>query len=210
MREKERSTRIIYVRHGQTDFPANRIYCDDVEDPALNPAGEEQANRAAALLQRVKVDAIYASPSKRTRMTAEAIARGARRGIVDNPLLRERRFGKWEGLYFEEIEQKYPEEYLSWKRDKAGYTPEGGETMYDLLVRVKQGLGEILERHRYQTVAVISHVGPIRISIADALGMPLAGYRQLTIDNASISAIDYGRAQNNLLCCNLGGRDLGV
>ena len=39
MREKEPSTGIIFVRHGQTDFPTDRIYRDDVEDPALNEAG---------------------------------------------------------------------------------------------------------------------------------------------------------------------------
>ena len=206
MREKEQSTRIIYVRHGQTDFPVNRIYCDDVEDPALNAAGRDQVGRAASLLRHVNYDAIYASPSKRTLMTAEELAHGKGLEIYSNPLLRERRFGIWDGLYFQEIEQKYPEAYLSWKQDQAGYSPEGGETMYDVLERVNMVLESIIKDHKNQTVIVVSHVGPIRLCIADALGMPLSAYRQLTIDYASISAVDYGRSQNNLLCCTIGGR----
>ncbi len=51
MREKERSTRIIFARHGLTDFPLNRIYCDDREDPALNKTGQDQAQAAAVLLK---------------------------------------------------------------------------------------------------------------------------------------------------------------
>ena len=141
-------------------------------------------------------------------MTAEAIAKATGSAIVETPLLRERRFGLWDGLFFEEIERKYPQEYLAWKRDPAGYAPEGGETMYDLLMRVKQGVAEMLERYRHRSLVVASHVGPIRLCIADALGLPPAMYRQLTIDYGSISAIDYGRTQNNLLYCNVSSRVL--
>ncbi|TPW09929.1 MAG: hypothetical protein FD130_2366, partial [Halothiobacillaceae bacterium] len=50
MREKEKSTQIIFVRHGKTDFPLDRIYCDDREDPPLSVEGLQQAERAARLL----------------------------------------------------------------------------------------------------------------------------------------------------------------
>lgn len=203
MRARESATRVIYVRHGLTDFPNNRIYCDDSEDPALNAEGAQHAKDAADLLAQQTIDAIYASPSLRTRSTAEAIAKATGVEIQFAPALRERRFGIWDGLYFEEIEQRYPDEYLAWKRDIAGYTPEGGETMEGLQRRTATEVDRIVARHNRQTAVVVTHVGPIRVCVADALKIPLKGYRQLRIDYGSLTCIDYGRSQNNLIYANL-------
>lgn len=203
MREKESAARVIFVRHGVTDFPTNRIYCDDREDPALNAEGLEHARNAAALLVRHQVDVIYASPSLRTRTTADEIAKATGREVHYRPALRERRFGIWDGLYFDEIERQYPDDYRAWKGDMAGYTPPGGETIEDLRQRVGAELAEIVATHPQQTVVVVSHVGPIRVCIADALKIPLAWYRQLRIDYGSLTRVDYGRTQNNLVYANL-------
>ena len=203
MREKESATRVIYVRHGLTNFPNNRIYCDDREDPALNAEGTQHAEDAAALLAQQKIDAIYASPSLRTRSTAEAIAKVAGAEIRFVPALRERRFGIWDGLYFEEIERRYPDEYLAWKRDVSGYTPVGGETMEALQQRTGEEIARIVARHARQTVVVVTHVGPIRVCVAEALKIPLQWYRQLRIDYGSLTCVDYGRSQNNLIYANL-------
>lgn len=73
MRDKEQTTQVIYVRHGETDFPLDRIYCDNQEDPALNRAGMEHAEQAAGFLANQDVAAIYASPCRRTSMTAEQL-----------------------------------------------------------------------------------------------------------------------------------------
>lgn len=203
MREKESAARVIFVRHGVTDFPTNRIYCDDREDPALNAEGLEHARNAAALLVRHRVDVIYASPSLRTRTTADEIAKATGREVHYRPALRERRFGIWDGLYFDEIERQYPDDYRAWKGDMAGYTPPGGETIEDLRQRVGAELATIVATHPQQTVVVVSHVGPIRVCIADALNIPLAWYRQLRIDYGSLTRVDYGRTQNNLVYANL-------
>jgi broad specificity phosphatase PhoE len=212
MREKEIATSILFVRHGQTDFPLDRIYCDDAEDPALNQNGVAQANRAAAYLAPIPLAAIYASPCQRTLATANAVAAALERPNVRvdvRPTLMERRFGIWEGLFFHEIESQYPEEYRRWKSDNSGYKPQGGESIFDMLARIKPTLEEIIAKHKGETVAVVGHVGPIRAMIADALCLPLTEYRRIAIDYASISQINYGRKQNNLIFCNMADRRLG-
>lgn len=203
MRQKEAATRIIYVRHGLTDFPTDRIYCDDREDPVLNERGIQHARDAASLLAQQTVDIIYASPSARTRMTADEIAKATGVEIVEMAALRERRFGIWDGLYFNDIEQNYPTEYQAWKRDLANYTPQGGETMETLLQRAGSAITQIVRAHPNQTVVVVSHVGPIRVCVAEALKIPLAWYRQLHIDYGSLTRVDYGRSQNNMMYANL-------
>ena len=205
MREKEKSTRVIFVRHGETDFPLDRLYCDDkIESPPLNLAGLAQAEVAAAALSLsgVKIDAIYASPAQRTQMTAEAIADKNGGAVVTRNAFLERRFGEWDGLYFDEVEKKYPEGYRAWKVDPLNFSPEGGETIADLLARVKAGVDVVLSTHPGGTVVIVAHVGPIRVMLADAMKMPLVGYRQLRVDYASQSAIDFGGRQNNIAYIN--------
>ena len=203
MREKESTTQVIYVRHGKTDFPIDRIYCDDREDPPLNGAGLVQAQAAAQLLRAHDVDAIFASPSRRTRMTADAIAQVAKAPIIENADLRERRFGIWDGLYFDEIASDYPDAYQSWKHDPVHYTPEGGETIDELLGRVITSVERAIESNLGKTIVVVSHVGPIRVSLAHALKIPVKWYRQLRVDYGAITRVDYGASQNNLAFFNL-------
>ncbi len=210
MREKEPRTRLVFLRHGRTAFPPDRVYCDDREDPALDTEGLRQADEAARLLRAIEpLQAVYASPALRTRMTAAPVAEAFGLEVRTDERLRERRFGVWEGLYFHEIEARYPEQYAAWKRDKAGYTPEGGETMRQVLERVRAALAEIRGRHPGATVLVVSHVGPIRLALADALGMPVEAYRRLAVDYGACSRVDYGRTQNDLVYANLTLRRLG-
>ncbi len=202
MREKEPSTRIVFVRHGSTDFPQDRIYCDDREDPALNAAGRAQADDAAALLGAMAIDRIIASPAARTRETAAAAGRISGAPLQTHEGLRERRFGVWDGLYFAAIEQHYPEDYAAWKRDQAAFTPAGGESIHELQTRVQACIGDLLRQFPGQRLAVVAHVGPIRVALCAAIGLPLAGYRQLTIDPGSLTCVAYGRRQNNLVFLN--------
>ena len=203
MREKEPSTRVIFVRHGETDFPVDRIYCDTVEDPALNDTGLSQAADIADFLSDVAFDAALCSSSKRTRMTAEAIAsRHPGLNIQHSDMLQERRFGVWEGMYFSDIEAGYPDEYRAWKRDQAGFKPQAGESVFDLSDRVFGVLRLKIDEHRGQTLLFVSHVGPIRVLVCQALGLPLEKYRQLRIDPASATCVDYGVRQNNLIYLN--------
>lgn len=206
MREKEPSTRILYVRHGETDFPIDRIYCDSVDDPPLNARGQAQAAAAAELLQAHHVDCIYSSPSQRTQMTAARIAADKGVAVKVAPALTERHFGIWEGLYFHEIERQYPGDYQRWKRDQAAFQPLEGESMYTLVQRVVGAIEELIESHRGQTLLVVTHVGPIRALVANAIGLPLESYRQLQIDPASITCVDYGLRSNNLIFMNFHGR----
>ncbi len=202
MRTKEKSTNIVFLRHGQTDFPTNRIYCDDIEDPALNQNGLYQAKSAAVLLKNQNIHKIYCSPAKRTLMTAQQVVEitGAELEIV--PEWVERRFGIWEGMYFKEIEETYPEDYQQWKQDMVNYTPKNGETINDVKERLHKGLKKITSQHVDENILLVTHVGPIRISLCQAMSIPLNNYRQIRIDYASMSRVEYGETLNNLIYTN--------
>lgn len=205
MREKELVTRVLYVRHGLTDYPVDRIYCDKQEDPRLNAKGLEQAKRTAALLKDVNVAAIYASPSARTCMTANEIALSHGLDVSAAPVLREREFGEWDGLYFYDIKSRYPDGFCAWKQAQAEYVPAGGESMFDVLSRLSPWVDALIQKHKGQTIVVVSHVGPIRALVCSAIGLGLERYRRLNVDNASVSCVDYGDGQNNLIFMNFSG-----
>jgi len=202
MREKEKSTRVIYVRHGKPDFPHDRLYCDEREDPVLTEEGLKQAEAAAQLLKAEAVDAVYVSPMQRTRMTAQPIIDALNVPFHVDAQLKERPFGIWDGMYFDDIQRDFPDEFKAWKRDPVGFVPEGGETIQDHRVRITDAVQEIIARHPGGVVVIVMHVGPIRMCVTDALQMPLAAYRQLTVDYGSLTRIDYGRRQNNLIYLN--------
>jgi len=202
MRTKEKSTTVYFVRHGQTDFPTDRIYCDDQIDPELNRSGLIQAKSAALYFQDVPVDVLYCSPALRTRMTAGEISQVTGQEVKLDERLRERRFGVWEGLYFKEIEQQYPNEYAAWKADPVNYTPEGGETVPDVTNRLQNCLIDLLQKHSGQTIVVVCHVGPIRMAVTNAFEIPENQYRQIRVDYAGITRIDYGETRNNLIFLN--------
>jgi 2,3-bisphosphoglycerate-dependent phosphoglycerate mutase len=65
----EGATEVWLVRHGDC-YEGIRT-----EDPVLSPRGREQAGRLAERIGRLRVDAVYASPLRRARETADAIAR---------------------------------------------------------------------------------------------------------------------------------------
>lgn len=202
MREKEPSTNIIYIRHGKTDFPLDRIYCDDKEDPALNSVGEEQARQTFKSLQSMQIDAVYSSPTQRTLRTAQLIAPNHIDSIMTLPQLKERHFGIWEGLYFHEIEQNFPNEYQQWKKNPTQFSPEQAESVLELRQRLKNTVTDIIANNEHKTILLISHVGPIRVCVGDALQMPMAMCRQLRVDYASMTRIDYGTSKINMIYFN--------
>ncbi|HVX00878.1 MAG TPA: histidine phosphatase family protein [Candidatus Babeliaceae bacterium] len=69
-------TRFLFIRHGQTDWNANRRWQGHI-DTSLNETGRQQAEQLAELLfeQEKDLDAIYTSDLQRAYVTAEIIGK---------------------------------------------------------------------------------------------------------------------------------------
>jgi len=198
MRVKEPSTIILFVRHGATDYPEDMIYSEE-DGPSINGEGRLQAERLADWIEGEDIAAVFVSPSKRTIETATPIVNRLNLEYKISGELRERRFGIWEGLTFSEIEARYPEGLLRWKRDPVHYTPDGGESIVDLQKRVDGAVQGIIEEYKGKRVLIVTHMGPIRVAVAQALQIPLVRYRHLQIHPGSVTRIDYGITAANLV-----------
>jgi 2,3-bisphosphoglycerate-dependent phosphoglycerate mutase len=182
------STRILLVRHGETDWNATgRIQGHN--DTPLNAAGCLQAQRAAQRLAREPIRALYSSDLSRAFETATIIGASLGLTVVASPRLRERRYGAWEGLTAAEIQARYPELFAIWRSRSTDFAPPQGETRNELLTRALAELQLIARRHPNDAVVVVTHGGLCYVLISHILGSVNGNQREFSFGNASIHTL---------------------
>lgn len=184
--------RMFLVRHGETIWN-NELRYQGHTDVPLNAAGREQATKLADRLKGEKIDYFYASDLSRAMETAQIIAKPHGKTVTGVELLRETRFGVWEGLKFTEIQEKYPTIWNQWKVDPRGTLIPEGEYLDEVAVRVMQGIKQIITRHPDDSVLVVAHGGTIRLILAEFLEMDIRNLWRIRQDNTALNVIDiYG------------------
>ncbi|MDQ1725987.1 MAG: ribonuclease / adenosylcobalamin/alpha-ribazole phosphatase [Frankiaceae bacterium] len=183
-------TTFVAVRHGVTAYTIAKRFCGST-DVALNEAGVAMAEAAAQrLVQRAGVSSVVTSPLSRTRATAEIIAAAIGAEVHTDGDLRECDFGAWEGLTFAEAQQRYPDEVTAWLADPT-VAPPGGESFAAVRRRVTSARDRIVAEFPGSTVAVVSHVTPIKTLANLAMDAPLSSVYRLHIEAASITEMDW-------------------
>ncbi len=185
--------RLLLVRHGEVDANRELRYLGR-SDPRLNPTGRLQAARLADTLAALRVDRVLTSPLRRARETAVLIADRAGRHVEIEPRLAEMSFGAWEGQTRAQVlaaGQQQASQLLRWERDPRN-APPGGESLASVRVRSLALVAELRRSARGSTVALVSHVGPIKAMLCVALGLPLRAARRMFLDPASVSVVDWG------------------
>jgi alpha-ribazole phosphatase len=181
-------TRLLIVRHGQTDWNTARRFQGQRDIP-LNPAGQRQAAALAERLAGESIQAIYASDLQRAQATALAIAARHICPVTAEPRLREVDFGEWEGLTYPEIAASYPVGLAAWERNILENAPPGGESVNQLAARVQAVLDDLLGADAGETLLLVSHGGPLQVMICLLLGLPPEKYWQFHLSPASLSDI---------------------
>lgn len=156
------STEFILVRHGQTVWNSQGRWQGWLDSP-LSDLGEEQARQARDLLRDTAIDAAYSSDTGRAQQTARIILEphGMRATPVEG--IREKYYGKWEGLTAAEIDARHPGTRFDAGRDtRATHRPPGGETMLELRDRVRAFLHDLAARERGRRVLLVAHSGVVR------------------------------------------------
>lgn len=184
------ATRIIAVRHGQTLSSVNKLYAGH-DDKELTDFGHEQARALAQdLLRRERVDAILSSPLQRARQTARYLSSATGLDVTIDAGLTEIDFGTWDGLTFQEARERDPELHQRWVKDTA-VSPPGGESVQALHRRVTAWRKDVVSRYAGKTVVVVTHVHPIKSLIRQGLNGGPEVFRNLFLDLASWSTIDF-------------------
>lgn len=184
----EQATRLILVRHGETLWNrATRI--QGHTDIPLSPLGLEQARRLSEALADEPLEAVYASDLSRARQTAEAVARLQGLQVRLDSGLRERAFGRFEGLSWDEIHQGYPEDAARWRRRDPDFAVGGGESLNVFSARCIAAAQRICEMHRGQSIALVAHGGVLDCLYRAATRVALDAPRSWQLGNASINRL---------------------
>ncbi|GCE05508.1 histidine phosphatase family protein [Dictyobacter aurantiacus] len=189
------ATRLLFVRHGET--VANREFrYIGARDDALSEHGATQALQLAQTLATVPIDAVYSSPLQRAYQTATPIAEQHKLSVQVVDELCEGNFGTWEGLSRAEVLARSPEDerqLLEWERDPS-LPPPQGESFSMVQERVTAAVAQLVLHHPGQTLVLVSHVGPIKAFLCQALDAPLTSLFRIFLDPATISVIDWKSA----------------
>ncbi|SFF13011.1 bifunctional RNase H/acid phosphatase [Blastococcus tunisiensis] len=175
------------LRHGQTEHTPERRFSGRNELP-LSRTGRAEADAAAHRAKDLGIEVVLASPLRRTRETAEIVA-----GVLGLPValdddLVELDFGDLEGLTFDEARTRHP---LAARRflDDVTVPAPGGESVADVSARVARTRRRILAEHAGRTVLVVSHVTPIKLMLAAALGTGDEVVHRVFLEAASLSSV---------------------
>ncbi|MDT0266740.1 bifunctional RNase H/acid phosphatase [Streptomyces sp. DSM 44915] len=185
-------TTLLLLRHGETALTARKRFSGSGgQDPELTEVGRAQAASAAAALASVGVGAVVSSPLRRCRQTAEAVATRLNLDVRVEDGLRETDFGAWEGLTFEEIGQRHPEELRAWLESAEARPGGDGESFATVARRVAVARDKTLARFPGRTVLVVTHVTPVKTLVRLALGAPPAAMFRMELSPAAVCEIGY-------------------
>jgi probable phosphoglycerate mutase len=182
------STRLCLVRHGETEWNAARRIQGQI-DIGLNAIGQRQALAAGRWLSGAGIVAIYSSDLQRAWLTAQAIGSALGLDPVARPALRERCYGIFEGLTYDEAKRDHPAGYAAFEGRNADYDFAHGESLKAMFERVTTSLREIVASHPGGNVVVVVHGGVLDIVNRFVRGNSLEMPRDFLIPNAGLNWI---------------------
>ena len=195
----EHSTRLLLLRHGQTDWNAQQRFQGQADVP-LNAAGRHQAEAVRGVFADVHLDAVYSSPLSRALDTARLARPGAE--IHTDPRLMEIDVGSWSGLTWDEVKASMPDYEAKYANGVDFRRSPEGETLADVVARGLPALRTIAAAHEGGTVLVVSHgllLNRVIHAMVGAEGRVLGG-----LGNAHFSELGHAHGAWRLLAHNVG------
>ncbi|MGE2714944.1 glucosyl-3-phosphoglycerate phosphatase [Mycolicibacterium litorale] len=176
-----RVRRLVLLRHGQTEYNADRRMQGQL-DTELSELGREQAVVAAEALAKRQPLLIMSSDLRRALDTALVLGERSGLPVSVDTRLRETHLGDWQGMTHLEVDAVAPGARLAW-RDDARWAPHGGESRVDVAARSRPLIAELVagqpewgsdaDGHADRPVVLVAHGGLIAALTADLLGLPV-------------------------------------
>jgi len=107
--------------------------------------------------------------------------------------LAERNYGKFEGLHFEKIRERYPKIYDLWLKYPNKAKIPGAETLKQLQKRGVLAVEKLLKKHKDQTICIVGHGGINRAIIFYYMKISLDNFWRIKQDNCCINIIEFSK-----------------
>lgn len=186
------ATTLFLLRHGQTvntldgKFRYNGHIDIDVTDESL-----ETMKCIAQQLNGHPVTHIYSSDLTRSQSGAAVIAAQLKLPHTALPAFREINMGCWEGLTYEEVKERYPEQVEKKFSDFIDYRIPGGETIPEVESRIFKQLDELLLSHHGECLVIVAHGGINMLILCRALHIPASNFFRFKQDFCCVNHLDF-------------------
>ncbi|KAJ5743558.1 hypothetical protein N7533_008428 [Penicillium manginii] len=152
-------------RHGESEYNLTGKIGGDSN---ISERGEAYARALPSLLRKSGI-VIWTSTLKRTIQTARHLKAETGFEKLEWKALDELDSGVCDGLTYEEIADKYPEDFKARDDDKYNYRYRGGESYRDVVIRLEP---IIMELERSENVIIVTHQAVLRCIYSYFLNVP--------------------------------------
>jgi probable phosphoglycerate mutase len=181
---------VIYLaRHGRTPYNDEGRFQGQGDIP-LDALGLQQARELAERAVPYGFAVLWASPLRRARQTAEAVAAATGLTIQFDDRLMETDTGDWTDRSFADVQAEAPEAFHAWQVGDPSFAFPGGESFQEQGDRVMAAIADI-ERQAIAPALVVCHGVTIRLALARRRGEPGPGPGPVL--NGSLIPLDGGR-----------------
>ncbi|MFP5487254.1 MAG: histidine phosphatase family protein [Acidimicrobiia bacterium] len=184
-------TRVVLVRHGESNVTVRRVVGGPRTCDGLSELGREQAGRLRDRLAdtgEIEATHLVSSAYPRAQQTAEVIA-----PVLGLDVAVDAGFGEHDpgpdcdGMTFQDFVERFG--MPDWESDPHAVTFPGGETIAEFDLRVGATFSRTLRGHHGGTIVIVCHGGVIDGIVRTALRAPRTGVFELHTKNASLTEI---------------------
>lgn len=187
---RERSVKLLLVRHGKTDWNREPARCQGWAQVELNEEGRAQARAQGGALAGRGLELIVSSHLRRARETAELIAAqlGGDIRLVVDPRLAETHRGDWEARTFKDIMAEEPDVWWRYRERPEAFRFPGGESLVEQQRRVLAALRDAAQYGR--AAVLVTHGGSIRLVRCFIQERGLQAFHEMATDNCGVDEVE--------------------
>ena len=184
-------TKVILVRHGETDWNKVHRLQGGASDTSLNDTGQHQAGQLASRLASEKILAVYSSPLQRAAYTAQLIAASHGLDVKIVQELKEICLGNLEGFPGTQLPESF-ENYIAQNKHLSQNEDRGAESIENVQKRAWQAVKTIITEYPGGTLVVVSHYFVIDCLVCRVLDLPLDRIGRLRLNPGTLTTFALG------------------
>ena len=199
-----RKCKITFICNGATIFSEEDRFTDSESYPPLSETGQEEIEKICEFLKNrgIKNDKIYSSPAVRSQQSAAMISKIFKQDFEIIEDLHPRKCGAFNGLTFEQIDEKYPDVLDKLINNPDIPTPEDAEAVSEFITRIKASIDNVINQNIGGRIIIVTHKDVIKAAICGALDLPHTSLHRIYIKSGSATQISYFERWSSLVYCD--------